>query len=77
MHQEGQTVFKAAVSKMADVAVEMMERHSITPDELAWLVPHQANMRIIEATANRMGVGMDKVMLNKKRYIKQRIGYNL
>jgi 3-oxoacyl-[acyl-carrier-protein] synthase III len=68
LHQDGQTVFKVAVSKMADVAVEMMERHSITPDDLAWLVPHQANMRIIEATARRMGLAKEKVMINIERY---------
>lgn len=68
LYQEGQTVFKVAVSKMADVAVEMMEKHSITPDDLAWLVPHQANMRIIEATARRMGLSKEKVMINIERY---------
>jgi 3-oxoacyl-[acyl-carrier-protein] synthase III len=68
LHQEGQTVFKVAVSKMADVAVEMMEKHNISPDELAWLVPHQANMRIIEATARRMGLSKEKVMINIERY---------
>lgn len=68
LYQDGQTVFKIAVSKMADVAVEMMERHSITPDDLTWLVPHQANMRIIEATARRMGLSKEKVMINIERY---------
>jgi len=68
LHQEGQTVFKVAVSKMADVAVEMMEKHNITPEDLAWLVPHQANMRIIEATARRMGLNKEKVMINIERY---------
>jgi 3-oxoacyl-[acyl-carrier-protein] synthase-3 len=68
IHQDGQTVFKVAVSKMADVAVEMMERHNIAPDDLAWLVPHQANMRIIEATARRMGLDKNKVMVNIERY---------
>lgn len=68
LHQEGQTVFKVAVSKMADVAVEMMERHNITPDDLSWLIPHQANMRIIEATARRMGLSKEKVMINIERY---------
>jgi 3-oxoacyl-[acyl-carrier-protein] synthase-3 len=66
--QEGQTVFKFAVSKMADVSVEMMEKHNIAPDQLAWLVPHQANMRIIEATARRMGISKDQVMINIQRY---------
>lgn len=68
LYQEGQTVFKVAVSKMADVAVEMMEKHNISPDDLAWLVPHQANMRIIEATARRMGLAKEKVMINIERY---------
>jgi len=68
LHQDGQTVFKVAVSKMADVAVEMMEKHNITPEDLSWLVPHQANMRIIEATARRMGLSKDKVMINIERY---------
>ena len=68
IHQDGQTVFKVAVSKMADVAVEMMEKHNISPEELSWLVPHQANMRIIEATARRMGLSKEKVMINIERY---------
>lgn len=66
--QDGRHVFKHAVSKMADVAVEMMEKHNITANELAWLVPHQANMRIIEATAERMGLDKNKVMINIQRY---------
>lgn len=68
IYQEGQTVFKFAVSKMADVAVEMMERHGITADNLAWLVPHQANMRIIDATARRMGIDPKQVMINIRKY---------
>ena len=68
LFQEGQTVFKFAVSKMADISVEMMEKHNITPEDLAWLVPHQANMRIIEATARRMGISQDQVMINIQRY---------
>jgi 3-oxoacyl-[acyl-carrier-protein] synthase-3 len=68
MYQDGQTVFKVAVSRMADVAVEMMEKHNISPDDLAWLVPHQANMRIIEAVGRRMGLTKDKVMINIERY---------
>jgi len=68
IYQEGQPVFKWAVSKMADVSVEMMERNNIKPDDLTWLVPHQANMRIIEATANRMGIRKDQVMINIERY---------
>ncbi|GAB4457820.1 MAG: ketoacyl-ACP synthase III [Bacteroidales bacterium] len=68
IYQEGQPVFKWAVSKMADVSVEIMKRNNITPETLAWLVPHQANMRIIEATANRMGISKDQVMINIQRY---------
>ena len=68
IYQEGQPVFKWAVSKMADVSVEMMERHGITPETLDWLVPHQANMRIIEATAKRMGIKKEQVMINIQKY---------
>ncbi|MFY9143904.1 MAG: beta-ketoacyl-ACP synthase III [Bacteroidales bacterium] len=68
IYQEGQPVFKFAVSKMADVAVEMMTKHNIRPEDLAWLVPHQANMRIIEATARRMGIQKEQVMINIERY---------
>ena len=67
-YQEGQQVFKFAVKGMADVSAEVMERNNLTADDVAWLVPHQANKRIIDATANRMGVGSDKVMLNIERY---------
>jgi 3-oxoacyl-[acyl-carrier-protein] synthase III len=66
--QDGQPVFKAAVKGMADVSVEIMEKNNLNSDDIAYLVPHQANKRIIDATANRMGVGMDKVMLNIERY---------
>ena len=65
---DGQAVFKIAVIKMADVAAEMMERNNLKAEDVAFLVPHQANKRIIEATANRMGVGMNKVMLNIQKY---------
>jgi len=68
IHQEGQPVFKAAVSRMADVSVEMMEKHNLTADDLAWLVPHQANLRIIDATAKRMGLDPSKVMINIQHY---------
>ncbi len=68
VYQEGQTVFKFAVSNMADISVAMMKKHDISPEELAWLVPHQANLRIIEATAKRMGITRDKVMINIDRY---------
>ena len=66
--QEGQAVFKVAVSKMADVSVEVMKRNHIKPDELTWLVPHQANMRIIEAVARRMGIKKEQVMINIEKY---------
>ncbi len=68
VYQEGQSVFKFAVTNMADVSAEIMERNNLTADDIAWLVPHQANKRIIDATANRMGVGPEKVMLNIHRY---------
>lgn len=68
VYQEGQAVFKVAVSKMADVSVEVMERNNIKPEELNWLVPHQANMRIIEAVARRMGVEKHQVMINIEKY---------
>ena len=68
IYQDGKTVFKRAVVGMADVAAEVMQRNGLTGDDVAWLVPHQANLRIISATADRMGVGMDKVMLNIERY---------
>jgi 3-oxoacyl-[acyl-carrier-protein] synthase-3 len=68
IYQEGQPVFKAAVSKMADVSVDMMKKHNIAADELDWFVPHQANMRIIEATAKRMGISKDIVMINIHKY---------
>ena len=66
--QEGSTVFKFAVTNMADVAAEVMEKNNLTSNDISWLVPHQANKRIIDATARRMGVGDDKVMLNIQRY---------
>ena len=68
IYQEGQPVFKWAVSKMADVSKAMMKRHNIAPEELDWLVPHQANMRIIEATAKRMGIKREQVMINIQKY---------
>jgi 3-oxoacyl-[acyl-carrier-protein] synthase-3 len=68
LYQEGQAVFKFAVSKMADVSVEMMKKHNISPEELAYLVPHQANNRIIEAVARRMGISKEKVMVNIEKY---------
>ncbi len=68
IHMDGQSVFKFAVVKMADVAEEMMVRNNLKSEDIAFLTPHQANKRIIEATANRMGVSMDKVMMNIHKY---------
>jgi 3-oxoacyl-[acyl-carrier-protein] synthase-3 len=68
VYQEGQTVFKFAVTNMADVSAEIMERNHLTADDVAWLIPHQANKRIIDATARRMGVSDEKVTLNIERY---------
>lgn len=68
IYQEGQAVFKWAVSKMADVSVELMNKHGMTSDDLHWLVPHQANMRIIEATAYRMKLDKSKVMINIHKF---------
>lgn len=66
--QDGQPVFKHAVSNMADVSVNMMKKHDIKPENLAWFVPHQANLRIINATAHRMGISAEQVMVNIQRY---------
>jgi 3-oxoacyl-[acyl-carrier-protein] synthase-3 len=66
--QEGQSVFKFAVVGMADVSYELMDRNNIGADDIAWLVPHQANKRIIDATARRMGLDDSKVMLNIQKY---------
>ena len=68
VYQDGQTVFKAAVTSMADVSEEIMKKNKLSADDVAWLVPHQANQRIIDATARRMGVGNDKVMVNIEKY---------
>ncbi|EDM37078.1 3-oxoacyl-(acyl carrier protein) synthase [Pedobacter sp. BAL39] len=68
VHQEGQAVFKFAVTNMANVAAEIMERNDLSSDDVTWLVPHQANKRIIDATASRMGLGAEKVMINIQRY---------
>jgi 3-oxoacyl-[acyl-carrier-protein] synthase-3 len=68
IYQEGQAVFKWAVSRMADTAVEVMKRNGLDSDSIHWLVPHQANMRIIEATANRMNLPKEKVMINIEKY---------
>ncbi len=68
VYQEGQAVFKFAVKGMADVSFELMERNNLTADDIAWLVPHQANLRIIDATANRMGLPREKVMINIQKF---------
>jgi len=68
VYQDGQPVFKKAVKSMADVSEEIMQKNNLTADDVAWLVPHQANKRIIDATSRRMGVGDEKVMLNIERY---------
>jgi 3-oxoacyl-[acyl-carrier-protein] synthase III len=67
-YQEGQAVFKFAVKGMADVSAELLERNQLTGEDIAWLVPHQANLRIIDATANRMGLSKEKVMINIQKY---------
>jgi 3-oxoacyl-[acyl-carrier-protein] synthase-3 len=66
--QEGKQVFKFAVTNMAEVSAEIMERNNLTAEDVDWLVPHQANLRIIDATADRMGVPKEKVMVNIHRY---------
>jgi len=68
VYQEGQSVFKFAVKGMADVSFELMERNNLTADDIAWLVPHQANLRIIDATANRMNLPKEKVMINIQKF---------
>ncbi len=68
IHQEGPSVFKFAVTNMADVSAEIMEKNNLVGEDIAWLVPHQANKRIIDATARRMGIGDEKVMLNIQNY---------
>ncbi len=68
IYQEGQTVFKFAVKGMADISYELMQRNNLTADDISWLVPHQANMRIIDATANRMGLPREKVMININKF---------
>jgi 3-oxoacyl-[acyl-carrier-protein] synthase-3 len=66
--QEGQSVFKFAVTNMADVSAKIMEKNNLSSDDVQWLVPHQANLRIIDATANRMGLSKEKVMINIEKY---------
>ena len=66
--QDGKPVFKAAVTGMADVSYEIMQRNGLKGKDVAWLVPHQANLRIIDATQRRMGVDPEKVMINIQNY---------
>ncbi len=68
IRQEGRAVFKKATMGMADVSLEIMKKNNLAPEDVAWLVPHQANLRIIDATANRMGISSEKVMINIDRY---------
>jgi 3-oxoacyl-[acyl-carrier-protein] synthase-3 len=68
IHQDGRAVFKKATTGMADVSLEIMEKNNLSAEDVHWLVPHQANLRIIDATANRMGLSTDKVMINIDRY---------
>ncbi len=68
IYQEGKAVFKFAVKGMADISAELLEKNNLTGDDIAWLVPHQANLRIIDATADRLGLSRDKVMININRY---------
>lgn len=68
MYQEGKSVFKIAVSSMADVSVDIMKKHNISTKELTWFIPHQANLRIIEAVGKRMGLAKEKILINIQRY---------
>ena len=68
VYQDGQPVFKFAVVRMADVSAEIMEKNNLKADDIAYLVPHQANKRIIDATGKRMGIGPEKVMMNIDKY---------
>ncbi len=68
IYQEGSSVFKFAVTNMADISEEIMYKNNLTSDDISYLVPHQANKRIIDATANRMGIGPEKVLLNIEKY---------
>lgn len=68
IYQEGQSVYKFAVKGMADISAELLEKNKLTGDDVTWLVPHQANLRIIDATANRVGLPKEKVMVNIQKY---------
>ena len=68
IYQDGKSVFKFAVTNMADSAAKIMERNNLSHEDVDWLIPHQANKRIIDATSNRMGLDDSKVMMNIQRY---------
>ncbi len=68
IYQDGKTVFKYAVSNMADVSVAMMEKNNLKPEDIAYLIPHQANLRILAATGHRMGLSDDKILVNIERF---------
>jgi 3-oxoacyl-[acyl-carrier-protein] synthase-3 len=68
VYQEGKQVYRFAVTNMAEAAASIMERNNLTAEDVSWLVPHQANLRIIDATADRMGVGKEKVMVNIQKF---------
>lgn len=68
LRQDGRSVFKKATEGMADVSLEIMEKNNLEAEDIAWLVPHQANLRIIDATARRMGLSKEKVMINIDKY---------
>ncbi len=68
IYQDGKAVFKGAVKGMADISYEIMQKNNLTPDDIAYLVPHQANLRIIDATARRMGIDRNKIMINIDKY---------
>ncbi|HKB86822.1 MAG TPA: 3-oxoacyl-[acyl-carrier-protein] synthase III C-terminal domain-containing protein, partial [Ignavibacteriaceae bacterium] len=68
LYQDGKAVYKVAVKGMADISYEIMKKNNLKSEDIAYLVPHQANLRIIDATAERMGIGKDKVMININKY---------
>jgi len=68
IYQDGQVVFKYAVSRMADVSVEIMNKHNLKAEDIAYLIPHQANLRIIDATGKRMGLNKDKILINIEKF---------
>ena len=68
LYQKGPTVYKFAVTHMADIAAKMMERNNLKPEDVDWFIPHQANLRIIDAAVERMNIPNDKVLINIDRY---------